>query len=513
VEKGWLQEEDGGRKAKIRRGPGFGAAHFDGPLAAFAQEPTRSAIMGLLDRRALTIVFGDNANLAAALARSVGALLHPEVRDEPRVAALRASIERFIAAQREGYAHLLDPRTGTFAFGWDASADRFMGWGDGHGGWVTGQMNYFINEFRGPWTFVVLRHGLPLGTIRNAGLKIKPYRDGDGTDRYALAAWEGSAFQLLGLSLFMQERASPGWWRSLEALVDIELDYSTRHGLPGLLSEAYSGKGTEYTGLIGIPDLAVTEHPLNIRSPSLYSLGVAYSIAPKRVEGFLAAHWPTISGLLTDHGPWEGWSQATGTIVRYQTTAHTLSLILGGLGTAQDNMRRYLEAHALLAPLHDLYRSGDRLDLLAGENRALPWSADGGAIEFARDGAGWRFAATLDGAGGIAFVLPEGRTASLSNGRLKLGYRSPSGLAQAAISFKRAKDDPLPPPTIPVEIFPRFERRPQGELEIVLPATPALSGIQEVVLTFGRPGERTPVDLSIGAFAFEPFAPEGDPAP
>jgi len=52
-----------------------------------------------------------------------------------------------------------------------------------------------------------------------------------------------------------------GWRKSLEALVDIELDFSGTRNLPGFLSEAYSGNGTEYTGLIGIPDLAVTDKP------------------------------------------------------------------------------------------------------------------------------------------------------------------------------------------------------------------------------------------------------------
>jgi hypothetical protein len=46
--------------------------------------------------------------------------------------------------------------TGTFVFGLDATADRLVGWDDGRGNWVTGQMNYFINEFCAPWTFAVL---------------------------------------------------------------------------------------------------------------------------------------------------------------------------------------------------------------------------------------------------------------------------------------------------------------------------------------------------------------------
>jgi len=512
VEKGWLQEEDDGRKGRIRRGVGFGNLHFDGALAPFSGEPLRSRIMDLLDQRVVTIIFGDNANLTAALAKSVGALLSPEIRDDPRAVLLREQMERFIEGQREGYAHLYDPTSGTFFFGWDATEDRFVGWGDGRGNWVTGQMNYFINEFRGPWTFVVLRYGLPIASVRNAGFKIKPYRRGDGRDTYALAAWDGSAFQLLGLSLFMQETRNPAWRQNLRDIVDIELDFSNRNVLPGLLSEAYSGNGTEYTGLIGIPEIAVTDKPLLTRAPSLYTLGVAYSIAPEKVEGFLEAHWPMISGLFTPHGPWEGWSMATRSVIPYQTTVHTLSLILGGINSAQENMRRYLEEKGLDAELDALYEPGDRLDLLAEGNQVVPWTSDQSPIESSRDQGTYRFASRMSGAGGLTFIVPEDGTVSLSNGSLALRYRSETGVKDAFLSFKRSGNDPDPLPTIPVELFMRFKQTRDGLIEMVLPATPALSGVKEISLVLRNGVKATPVDLRILAFDFTPFASTLDPA-
>jgi hypothetical protein len=506
VEQGWLQEEDSGRNGRIRRGANYGATHFDGALAPYSAAPLRSAIMGLLDRRAVTIIFGDNANLTAALARSAGALLRPEIRDDPRIVGLRDQIERFIDGQQAGYAHLFDPATGTFVFGWDATADRFVGWDGGQGNWVTGQMNYFINEFRGPWTFAALRYGLPIASIRNAGFKIKPYRRGDGRDTYALAAWDGSAFQLLGLSLFMHERENPGWRRSLETLVDIELDVSNQKGLPGLLSEAYSGNETEYTGLIGVPDIAVTDKSLNTHASSLYTLGVAYMIAPEKVEKFLQAHWGLISGLFTDHGPWEGWDSSADRVIPYQTTAHTLSLILGGINSAQDNMRRYLDEHGLARQLEALYAPGDRVNFLDAGNQVLAWTSDQSHLAFSRDKGACRFVSPLTGSGGMAFVLPQDRAVSLSNGRLVIRFRSETGVKDAVISFKRAKDDPLPLPAIPVEVFARFKPPPDDAIDIVLPATPALHGITEIGLTFRNGGEQVPLDISITAFDFIPFS-------
>jgi hypothetical protein len=471
VQRGWLLEEDNGRKGRIRRSEKYGAAFFDGVLAPYAHESLKSRIMGLLDQRVVTIIFGDNVNLTSSLAKSIGALLRPETRNDPKVAGLREEMERFIEFQKDGYSHLFDPKTGTFFFGWDATADRFVGWDDGRGSRITGQMNYFINEFRGPWIFAVLRYGLPEASIRNAGFKIKPYRIADGSDTYALAAWEGSAFQLLGLSLFMQELRNPGWRRSLETLVDVELNFSGRKKLPGFLSEAYSGKGSEYTGLIGISDIAVTDKPLITHAPSIYTLGVAYAIAPEKVERFLEEHWSMISGLLTPHGPWEGWNTSRNEIIPYQTTVHTLSLILGGIGSAQENMHRYLEHRNLSGSLEKLYEAGDRVNLLAAGNR---------------------------------FIVPEDRTISLSNGRMVLRYRSEGLVDDARISFKRAKDDPVPPPTIPTEIFIRFKPTKEKEetMEIVLPATPALKAIKEISLSFSK---QPPVDLSVTAFEFIPF--------
>ena len=507
VRKGWLLEEDNGRKGKIRRRETYGAAHFDGPLAPYADESLKSRIMGLLDQRVLTIIFGDNVNLTASLAKSIGALLRPEIRNNPKVAGLRETMECFIEAQKDGYSHLFDPKTGTFVFGWDATADRFVGWDDGRGNWITGQMNYFINEFRGPWTFAVLRYALPEVSIRNAGFKIKPYRDAKGRDTHALAAWEGSAFQLLGLSLFMQELGNPGWRKSLEALVDIEIDFSGKKNLPGFLSEAYSGNGTEYTGLIGISDIAVTDKPLITHAPSLYTLGVAYAIAPDKTEAFLKEHWPKISALFTSHGPWEGWNTARNETIPYQTTVHTLSLILGALGSAHENMLRYLESKGLSASLQGLYPPGNRANFLAEGNRVIPWTSDQTGFEFTREVEFCRFASRLTGSGGMTFIVPEDRTVSLSNGRLVLRYRSKGQEMEARLSFKRAEADPLPAPTLPIELLTRLKhtKEEEEELEITLPATPALSGFKEIALVFGQSVSQLPVDLTITRFEFIPF--------
>ena len=93
---------------------------------------------------------------------------------------------------------------------------------------------------------------------------------------------------------------------------------SARNKLPGFLSEAYSGRGVEYTGRIGIPDIAIAEEARITTAPSLYSLGAASQIAPDRIERFLDTNWSVISRLFTDHGPWEGFDTKSGTAIKYQ---------------------------------------------------------------------------------------------------------------------------------------------------------------------------------------------------
>ncbi|MBN2108126.1 MAG: hypothetical protein JW832_11945, partial [Deltaproteobacteria bacterium] len=165
--KGWISPERGGHVGRVKRTGPYGYAYFTGPLEPFADEKTKAAVMGILDARAMTVVFGDNVNLTAALAKSIGALLSPGIKDNAHAARLRQEMELFIEAQKDGYLSLYDDKSGTLAFGWDAGKNRYMGWDDGSGNWVTGRMNYLINEFRGPWIFSMLRYGLPEKSILN----------------------------------------------------------------------------------------------------------------------------------------------------------------------------------------------------------------------------------------------------------------------------------------------------------------------------------------------------------
>jgi hypothetical protein len=498
IAKKWLVPRNHDREAEIHRDGGFGHEYFDGPLLPHADVATRQKLMAVLDRRVVMLIFGDNSNLSASAAKTIGALLLPSVRDRPEIAAIRRDLEEFLENQQPGYSHLYDAEAGLFDFGWDASRNRLFGWEDPQGRWTVGRVDYLVNEFRGPATFVAVRFGLPVDAIKNLGFKIKPYRMQDGRDLYTLAPWEGSAFQALGLSLFLQELKSPSWRTILENAVAIELDYSTRHQLPGFLSESYTGQGSQYTGTVGIPEITVSPRPRITDAASLYTLGVADTIAPGKMEEFLKMNWPVVSRLATDHGMWEGYNVTQHEVIPFQTSAHSLSLILGLLGTSSDHMQRYLDSKGLGDRLAAVFQPGEAtVDLLAGDARAVAWTDKEDKLSSSHDQGAFHIQSDQVKELGIAFIARRPEGVNLSGGWLGLRYRSAQALEPVTIELKRAGPAPAAG-LISNEISTRLVATGgrDAEVRIPLPATPGLAQIKEVVITY-RTETKHPLDLAI----------------
>lgn len=503
IRKGWLDPLNN-REASIRRDEGYGAAFFTGPLARFADDTTRNAVMEILDRRTVAIVFGDNVNLSTSVATAIGALLAPEVPDNPAIIELRQAMERFLDNQQEGYSFLFDSETGRFFFGWDASRNRYFGWEDGEGNLQPGHMDYMVNEFRGPTAFAVMRFGLPVDAFANLGFTMKPYRMENGRDVYVLAPWDGSAFQALGLGLSVADGGYRSWHLLMRNVVRAEIDYARRHNLPGFLSECYVGEGPRYTGDVGIPEIAVTAEPRITTVASLYTLGVAYAVAPAAVERFLAGNWVTISSLLTSHGPWEGFDVRRNEPVRIQTSAHTLSLILGLLGTGQENMMRYLEFKGLHGRLREIYRKGKDTNLLADAD-SFAWDSGGTSLESQRSAGGFSVKGVPAGQVGVAFVSRPESAMNLSNGVLSLRYRTSEPLSRAKIQLKPFESTATS--RLPIEVYLKLD--PTGaegrEIQVVLPATAGLAQIKEAVLECEPSGADRSLDLSILGLSFKAY--------
>lgn len=507
--KGWITPRPNNLEAAVHRGPKYGFDYFDGPLQSFKDPDTKQKVLAILDQRVVLAVFGDNANLSISAAKTIGALMLPEVSGIPAVAEIRRELEQFLEEQKVGYQRLYDPESGLFFFGRDATKDRLFGWEDLSGKWKAGHMDYLVNEFRGPATFTALRYGIPIDAIANLGFKIKSYRTQDGRALDTLAPWDGSAFQALGLNLSLLELESPSWRRVLENVVDIEIDFSTRKKLPGFLSESYTGEGSRYTGDVGIPEITVAPTPRITDSASLYTIGTAYTVAPEKVESFLAANWPKISILRTEHGPWEGYNITRQEPIHFQTSAHTLSLVLGMLGTGPAHLKRYLDSRGLGDELAKLFQPGHAADFLAEPTRAFAWTDKDNTIQTTRS------AASFDVRGGaarqffIAFVPTADKGVNLSGGLLRLRYRSTAPAEASLITLKPIVPVNHSAGMIPIDIFTQFAdtKGEEAEINITLPAIPSLWAIKELVVTYNQGMNPLPIDFRVTHLSVTPLAP------
>jgi hypothetical protein len=309
--------------------------------------------------------------------------------------------------------------------------------------------------------------------------------------------------------LWLGELENPSWRTLMQNFVAIEIDVAKRLGLPGFLSESYTGRGVEYTGSVGVAEIAVTPKPRIADGASLYTLGAAYAIAPAKIEEFLADNWPIISKLFTDHGPWEGYNISSKKIINFQTTAHTLSLVLGFIGAGSEHMKRYLDSKNLSHRLMESYPPGDAVDLLAEGMQVFAWSDQKAGVKSNREKSALFVKGDRAARLGIAFVTPRPEGLNLSGGAMTIGYRSTQPLDLATITFKPANPNSSNHPAlIAKQLFTRLSvaAASPSELSVILPATPGLTNIKEVVITH-EPKTPQPVDLVIERFTVKPMGP------
>jgi hypothetical protein len=89
---------------------------------------------------------------------------------------------------------------------------------------------------------------------------------------------------------------------------------------------------------------------------------------------------------------------------------------------------------------------------------------------------------------------------------MTIGYRSTQPLDFATIAFKPANpNSPNIPALVAKELFTRLSvaGASPSELSVILPATPGLRNIKEVVITH-EPNTAQPVDLMIERFTVKP---------
>jgi hypothetical protein len=180
------------------------------------------------------VAFEDNSNLTNALGVAYGALLDDSLSSNVTVhgtggndQGILGKIDDFIAAQEEGYRAMYDEGARTFS--------RAMSVVDGsvYGGTI----DYFGAESQGPLLFLILQYGNAFSAEAYSKLHFTAATY-SATGQRVPAPFTG-AFHLYWPALLMPESQDPDLRGMLEAYTDIQLDYASRNGHPGLLSAAY----------------------------------------------------------------------------------------------------------------------------------------------------------------------------------------------------------------------------------------------------------------------------------
>jgi hypothetical protein len=499
LERKWLVRKDPDSSAAIvnRSAPGFGA-----DLGLDLSEEL-DQVNEILNKRVKNVVAGDIANLLASLVSTWGKLFKAReriVQEEDvsqQITAIMEAIDRCIMAMRQGFRQdFLDGSTGLLRRGFLV----YEAEGQKHKEFFNAYQN-FSDEFISGIMLAKVIYALPLSVVRNISVALKGYRDRENRVLFTKVPFFGGAFAILWPTLYVPHDISPSDRRLLSNFVHIAIDYARVHGAqPGFLSECYGTSG--YFGKVGIPSIAYTG---GIRSDlvSLYPLGSAYAIAPHEVERFLETNWAKVSEI----GFWDSYDLKEGRVVRVATAAHTLSNILGGLGSGPSHVEAYLKAHGLYGDFLSLFEPGRvKVDLSATPVEAKKAPSHESLVTVIKTEEGYRFISNDSSTVTITFSPGE---VSLSGTTLVLRYRSETDAIKGArIVLERPDQRALPPGVgMQNEIFFSL-RNTQGrmkEVRIPMPSTPALAGVDRVQLwLYGSADQPQTLGLTIGGFEILP---------
>jgi hypothetical protein len=499
LERKWLVRKDSDSSAAIvnRSAPGFGVdlgLDLRGEL---------DQVNEILNRRVKNVVAGDIANLLASLVSTWEKLSKAKERfvheeDVSRqITTIMEAIDRCIMAMRQGFIEdFLDRSTGMLRRGFLVyEAD-----GQKHKEFFNAYHN-FSDEFISGILLAKVIYGLPLSVVRNVSVALKAYVDRESRVLFTKVPFFGGAFAILWPTLYVPYAEFPSDRRLLSNFVHIAIDYAQVHGAqPGFLSECYGTAG--YVGKVGIPSIAYTG---GVRSDlvSLYPLGSAYALARHEVEGFLEANWAKVLEI----GFWDSYDLKEERVVRVATAAHTLSNILGGLGSGPSHVEGYLKAHGLYGDFLSLFEPGRvKVDISASPVEAKGTPSHESPVKVIKTEEGYRFISNGSSTMTITFFPGE---VSLSGTTLVLRYRTEADAVKGArIVLERSDQRALPPGVgMQNEIFFSL-RNTQDRIEEVrvpMPSTPALAGVDRVELwLYGLADQPQTLGLTIGSFEILP---------
>lgn len=433
------------------------------------------------------VMFGDNANLSSALATAIGALSRDTLDKDTVVQSIKKKMKAFLSNQKAGYQFLYDSNEGQFHRGWNFSGKY----------WESGHHNYFGDEFRSGILFVMLEYGFPTTVYEGLDVQIEDYPMSNGTTVYTVAPYDGSASQMLWPALTLPEINHPALAKMLKGFVNLSLDFSKQRNLPGFLAASYTGID-RYSGSVGIAAIAVNSRNRNEKVASLYTLGAARMLEPKKVDSFLSKILKGHPDLKTSHGLWDGVDK-NGRAIKEQTVASVTSFLLGLIGRGPQQMTRYLKDRGLYAALLQVWKSGGTADLIKDSTNSFTWgNAQGRKVSPYQ----YEITAPAFGTKAKAFTAWVQNNVNLSGRKLVIGYQSNMDLGNVKLEFKKCpQGNCSQEQRLALQINHLALKNTRGQeksITIDLPPTPALSGIDEVVaVVSGGTGKSLKLTVSL----------------
>ena len=184
-------------------------------------------------------------------------------------------------------------------------------------------------------------------------------------------------------------------------------------------------------------------------------------------------------------------------VIQFQTSAHTLALILGFVGTGNENMTRYLQNAGLPADPATIHQAatGPAVNLLAGEFNIFAWCRESDRLQQQREGGQFKISGKGITGANLAIVPAESVRLNLSGRTLQLRYRSAAALPGCVLRFtpRGQKGGMSTEATLNLAATGDTE----GQLTIPLPATPLLDDIKELILVLPNPKGGMTLDFSM----------------
>ena len=425
--KGWIVPRNNDREADIVRSAKYGSDHFDGPLAPFSDNATKQKIMDILDQRVVMVVFIDNANLSASVAKTIGALLEP--RDQGpgrRSPSCGGSWNNSSTISSRDTPGSTTPRpASSTSAGTPPRIAISAGWTCRANG-TTGHVDYLVNEFRGPATFVVTRFGLPIDADQESGLQDEAVPDAGRARRLCSGSLGGLGVPGSGPGAVDDGAGSP-------KLAQAPGERRRRRDRLCHAAQSFPASSRSRTAARAFSTPAASASPTSRSRPCPGSRTRPRSTPwarptrsrPRRSSSSWRRTGRVVSSLLTEHGPWEGFKarQAGGDPVP-DDGAHPRA----DPGSARNGIGPHESVPGIqgLRPrLDEIFRPGEEVDLLSGGTQVFAWNDKESPIRSsAREGPASTSRTDRLSNAGIAFVPSGSQGVNLSGGLLSLRYRS-----------------------------------------------------------------------------------------